>query len=92
MRLESYTLRNTFLLADQLTGHAFNRIKLSTTMWSAGELPQRISALWDGGLKQTSGGLDAKLTSVSDEAQAIVVGIFHFSHPSEVGSRHGCGL
>jgi hypothetical protein len=53
---------------------------------------QPLAHRGDGGLIQTSGGFDAMLTSVSDEAQAMVGGTLHFSHQSEVGSRHGCGL
>src|SRR5260370_757514 len=46
----------------------------------------------DGGVEKTSGGLEAMLASLSDQAQAMVVGALHFPHQGEVGSGHGCGL
>jgi hypothetical protein len=46
----------------------------------------------DGGLEQTSRRLDAMLTSVSDEAQAMIVGVAHFTHQGKVRGRHAGGI
>jgi len=53
---------------------------------------QPLAHSGDGGLKKTGRGLDAMLASMSDQAQAMVVGALHFPHQGEVGSGHGCGL
>ncbi len=72
-------------------------------MRGAGELDQTARTLLlitaqplahggDSGLEKTSGGLDAMLAGVCDQAQAMVVGAFHFPHQGEVGSGHGVAL
>jgi hypothetical protein len=45
-----------------------------------------------GGLKQTSGGFEAALTSALNQTQAMIVGVAHFTHQDEVGSRHASGM
>jgi hypothetical protein len=54
--------------------------------------PQPLAHGGDSGLEQTSSGLDAMLTSVSDEAQAMIVSVAHFTHQGEVRDRHAGGM
>ena len=42
----------------------------------------------NGGLEKTSGGLDAMLASVSDQTQAMIVGVAHFTNQGKVRGRH----
>src|SRR5260370_29380777 len=46
----------------------------------------------NGGLKQTGGGLEATLPSRLHQAQAMIVGVSHFTHQDEVRGRHADGI
>jgi hypothetical protein len=50
---------------------------------------QPLAHSGDGGLEKTSGGLDAMLASVSDQTQAMVVGLFISRTKVNLGSGHG---